>query len=55
MKLVKVKLLQDHTHAGKPHKAEEVIEVEDHRVGWLVERKIAVREKGAANTTAREN
>ena len=32
---VKVKLLKNHTHAGKDYKAGEVIEVEEHHLAFL--------------------
>lgn len=37
---MKVKLLKDHTHAGKPHKAGEEIDVAAHDAAWLADQKV---------------
>lgn len=37
---MKVKLLKDHTHAGKPHKAGDEIDVADHDAAWLADHEV---------------
>ncbi|MGA0610566.1 DUF7210 family protein [Caldimonas sp. KR1-144] len=41
-KIVKVKLLKDHTHAGRALKAEAELEVNEADAEWLLRKQIAV-------------
>lgn len=44
-KKVKVKLLKDHTHAGKECKAGDIIEVREDQVAWLQEAGVVEKNK----------
>ena len=38
---MRIELLKAHTHAGKPHRAGERIDIEETSAKWLIEREVA--------------